>query len=119
MIRTSKSISVALATIVVAAAAGPPSGLAAEDLRSPDARDAAGTALSAPAQDLRSPDARDAAGVGSGLSPAPAAASGATDWGDVGIIGGASVALALLGTGTLVARRRHRLSPAPSRAAIS
>jgi hypothetical protein len=52
----------ALATVVLAVAPAAPAG-AIQDLRSPDARDAAGAAASPQPPDLRSPDARDAAGV--------------------------------------------------------
>jgi hypothetical protein len=45
---------------VLAVCAAPASADAYQDLRSPDARDAAG-AVTGPTQDLRSPDARDAA----------------------------------------------------------
>ena len=70
------------------------------DLRSPDARDAAGNYLDEPRStvDLRSPDARDA---GRQLDPAPvstvqvAEPSSGFDWGDAGI--GAAGMLALLG----------------------
>jgi hypothetical protein len=97
---------------------------APQDLRSPDARDAARQAAVAPpaalrAQDLRSPDTRDAAG-GAAVAPAESARVSATrsapsvsdgfEWDDAGI--GAAVMLALVsaasGTLLLVGRSRHR-----------
>lgn len=86
----------------------------AQDLRSPDARDAAETAKIEVAQDLRSPDARDA-----GLPQAPTPdtvveireiPSTGFDWGDAGI--GAAGILALLsiagGLTLMVTTRRRR-----------
>jgi hypothetical protein len=91
---------------------------APQDLRSPDARDAA-LAAEAPPQDLRSPDARDAAretepirAEGTGVSARRSAPSvpDSFEWGDAGI--GAAVLLALLslasGTALLVGRSRQR-----------
>jgi hypothetical protein len=71
-----------------------------------------------PPQDLRSPDARDAAEgrgtfnapdvvVVSKQSDAPAATNDGIDWADVGIGGGAMGAIVLIASGgVLVARRR-------------
>jgi hypothetical protein len=64
-----------------------------QDLRSPDARDAAREAVgvSSPSQDLRSPDARDAARelprvvVSPPVVEVREAPSGGFDWGDAGI----------------------------------
>jgi hypothetical protein len=98
---------------------------APQDLRSPDARDAAVAPKAVPEvavpaqQDLRSPDARDAASdaavapvESARVSPersAPSASDG-FEWGDAGI--GAAVMLALVGmaSGTLllVGRSRQR-----------
>jgi hypothetical protein len=72
--------------------AGPVSGQY-QDLRSPDARDAAREArpVTGPSQDLRSPDARDAARdlprvvVSPPLVEVREAPSGGFDWGDAGI----------------------------------
>ena len=87
-----------------------------QDLRSPDARDAA---LSAAArQDLRSPDARDAAeGRGTFSAPEvtvvkltePSPSSGGLDWGDAGIGAGALLGVILVGVGGTLAvvHRRH------------
>jgi hypothetical protein len=89
----------------------------AQDLRSPDARDAALAAAASPAQDLRSPDARDAAREATVVriesadaSPsrsAPSVSDG-FEWGDAGI--GAAVMLALVGvaSGTLLLVGRNR-----------
>src|ERR1700750_1182133 len=82
---------------------------ASQDLRSPDARDIASRfSAPSPATDLRSPDARDAA-IGRGTAGAPAvtvvrlplgvAADDGIDWTDAGI--GAGLAL-LLATGAVV-----------------
>ena len=92
---------------------------APQDLRSPDARDAALAAEVSPPQDLRSPDTRDAArgaalarAESTGVSPSRSApsVSDSFEWGDAGI--GAAVMLALLsaisGTVLLVGRSRHR-----------
>src|SRR5688500_14079493 len=93
-----------LATAATAALAFPAGAAAQQDLRSPDARDAARETLGQPAQDLRSPDARDAA---SDLAPAPVESSvtivrtqgDGFDWGDAGIGAGGILAVLLLGTG--------------------
>jgi hypothetical protein len=88
-----------------AVAAGPP-----QDLRSPDARDAAVRSVTSP-QDLRSPDARDAstrtvtpvvvrvAGTDSGLEWDSAA---------IGALAGAGLLISLAGGGVLITRRRPR-----------
>ena len=89
-------------------------GQAYQDLRSPDARDAAQAAKAEVAQDLRSPDARDA-----GLPEAPTpdtvveireVPGSGFDWGDAGI--GAAGILALLsiagGVTLMVSTRRRR-----------
>ena len=99
-----------------------------QDLRSPDARDAARTGslvatTSVAGQDLRSPDARDAA-AGRGTFSAPQVAvvklpqpmpvsSDAIDWGDVGIGAGGVLCLALLALGATLAitHRRQRARP--------
>jgi hypothetical protein len=91
----------------------------AQDLRSPDARDAGLAGNASPSQDLRSPDARDAA-RGAAVAPAESAhvatkrsapsLSDGFEWSDAAV--GAAVMLALLGVagGTLlvVSRTRHR-----------
>ena len=84
-----------------------------QDLRSPDARDAAQAAKVEVAQDLRSPDARDA-GLPEQAPPDTVVAirevpSSGFDWGDAGI--GAAGILALLsiaGGLTLMATSRRR-----------
>jgi len=108
------------------AALAAPTAAAQQDLRSPDARDAARTSslagtTSTPRQDLRPPDTRDYA-EGRGTfnapevtvvklaQPAPApAGDGGIDWGDVGIGAGGALGLALLalgGTFAVVHRRQ-------------
>jgi hypothetical protein len=92
---------------------------ASQDLRSPDARDAAVKAETSPSQDLRSPDTRDAAreraaarAERTAVSPSRTAASVSDgfEWGDAGI--GAAIMLALLslasGTVLLAGRSRRR-----------
>jgi hypothetical protein len=89
-----------------------------QDLRSPDARDAAPP--TSPDQDLRSPDARDAAPTGT-TAPVPAAtveitAAHGFAWGDALIgAGGALGLLSISLAGSLTLRRRHarRRSTAP------
>jgi hypothetical protein len=112
--RSTQAIAVGLAL----AALAPASAIADQDLRSPDARDAAVRA-SAPV-DLRSPDARDAA-QGRGAAQAPTVMFVRTpqsvppdglDWGDAGIGAGGVLALVALGSGaTVLVRRRRRVGP--------
>jgi hypothetical protein len=92
-----------------------------QDLRSPDARDAATRAEAK--QDLRSPDARDASeGRGTYTAPnvtvvkvpEPVPAAGGIDWADAGIGAGGLLALMLLGLGgslTVVHRRQAHATP--------
>jgi hypothetical protein len=122
----------ALGLAVAAIAA--PTAAAQQDLRSPDARDAALSQepragnpwqdLRSPVQDLRSADTRDhAAGRGTFNAPEVVvvkvpqpspAADGGIEWGDAGI--GAAVLFGLLALGGSAAiahrRRDHRLSHA-------
>jgi hypothetical protein len=93
-----------------------------QDLRSPDAIDAA-TTVQTP-QDLRSPDTRDAAdGRGAYNTPevvvvkAPATApAGGFDWADAGIGAGALFGLILLGLGgALLVVHRRQPPQAPGR----
>jgi hypothetical protein len=84
----------------------------ASDLRSPDARDAGGSAeqLATPASDLRSPDVRDAASrvVSSAITPvAEPSVSDGFAWGDAAIGAGAAVAALAMAGGLLVAARRR------------
>jgi hypothetical protein len=108
---------------VAAAQPSDPVTPSAQNLSSPDARDAARTAglagtTSRPRQDLRSPDARDAA-AGRGTltapevtvikvpSPAPSA-HGGVDWADAAIgAAGAAGLLAISLAGVTTLRRRH------------
>ena len=94
--------------VALAGALAAPGGAVAQDLRSPDARDAALT------QDLRSPDARDAATrapVGHEPIPAPRIVRitpDQFDWGDAGIGAGGTLGLLLVATGAGMALVRRR-----------
>jgi hypothetical protein len=104
------------------AALAAPTAAAQQDLRSPDARDAARAAELAqdqPGRDLRSPDARDAAeGRGSFNAPEvtvvkvtePSPSGGGIDWGDAGIGAGGLLGLVLLALGSTLAITRRRQS---------
>jgi len=120
--------------IPLPASSTPPAADSYQDLRSPDARDAAGTTATQVTQDLRSPDARDAgrpeptqvaqdlrspdardAGRESPPVQTPVVQirevpSGGFDWGDAGI--GAAVILALssiaAGLALMLGGRRRR-----------
>lgn len=106
MIRHRLTRSAALGLAVAALAS--PTAIAQQDLRSPDARDAARAATVQ--QDLRSPDARDAAeGRGTFNAPEvtvvkvpqtePAPSASPLDWRDVAIGAGAALGLVLLAMG--------------------
>jgi hypothetical protein len=92
-----------------------PAATAAQDLRSPDTRDAAQASTRVrPAQDLRSPDTRDVA-TGGGVTQRPIPAPrivqvtpGGFDWGDAGVGAGGTLGLVLIvtGTGATLIRRR-------------
>jgi hypothetical protein len=101
----------ALIVAIAALAAIPAVAAAQQDLRSPDARDAALT------QDLRSPDARDAAAGrlpgGSDVvvvsAPGPVATSpGGFDWRAAAIGAGVAIGLVLIGTSAVLLLRRRR-----------
>ena len=101
----------ALLAAIGALAATPGVAAAQQDLRSPDARDAALT------QDLRSPDARDAAagrlpgGSDVVVVPAPspvAAAPRGFDWRAAGVGAGIAIGLVLLATSAALLIRRRR-----------
>jgi hypothetical protein len=77
-----------------------------QDLRSPDARDAALAPQARSYQDLRSPDARDAGQRQPSPSATPPGDSTGTDWGDVGIVAGGVVMLIALGGLVFFGRRR-------------
>jgi hypothetical protein len=125
-------ITAAALTVLATVAFAAPAGAAepAQDLRSPDARDAAALAQEryyssddGPAQDLRSPDARDAELISHGLlrleptrTPAPATVatpSSGFDWVDAAIGAAAALGIALLASGAalVVRRRSHRDEP--------
>lgn len=121
MNRTRLTRSAALG-LTLAALAAPTAG-AQQDLRSPDARDAARAAELAqdqPGRDLRSPDARDAAeGRGSFNAPdvtvvkvsEPSSSGGGIDWADAGIGAGGLLGLILIALGSTLAitHRRHNV----------
>jgi len=105
--------------LAVAAVAAPVAA-AQQDLRSPDAADAAHGAALQQVQDNRSPDARDAA-EGRGTFSAPrvtvvkvteplaGSVNDGLDWGDAGIGAGAVLALVLLAVGgALMVTHRRR-----------
>jgi hypothetical protein len=106
MSRTKNRIVATLTTALVAAALAPSASVAYQDLRSPDARDAALASQARSYQDLRSPDARDAGQRQPSPSPTPTGDSTGTDWGDVGIVAGGVVMLIALGGLVLFGRRR-------------
>jgi hypothetical protein len=114
--------------LVAGAASADPS---AQDLRSPDTRDAAGRiAGDPPFQDLRSPDTREtdqeraaverykgspayqqaleAARLAALPQPAPVAVSDGVDWDDVGIGAGGVLAIVALAGTTAILRLRRR-----------
>jgi hypothetical protein len=108
---------VASALVVAAsgtALAGPATASTSDDLRSPDAVDAA-TAQTAAEQDKRSPDATDAASAtpsraGVAVTPPPRAleSSSGFDWGSAAIGAGGAIGLVAVTTGAgLTLRRRH------------
>jgi hypothetical protein len=109
---TSTGLAVAAAATLAVTPAAVASG---QDLRSPDARDAA----SGPVQDLRTPDTRDLATRGAIQQrsvPAPRVVEvspGGFDWGDAGVGAGGALGLVLIvtGTGAALVRRRaaHRV----------
>lgn len=102
------------------AALAAPTAVAQQDLRSADATDAARAAEARqdqPAQDMRPPDARDAAeGRGTFNAPEvtvikvaePASPNGGIDWGDAGIGAGGLLGLILLGLGSTLAVVYHK-----------
>jgi hypothetical protein len=114
--RFTRSAALGLALAALAA----PTAAAQQDLRSPDARDAAQAAQARQdqqAQDLRSPDARDA-GEGRGTFNAPEVtvvkvtdpvpSSGGLDWGDAGIGAAGLLGVILLGLGITLAVTHRR-----------
>ena len=87
-----------------------------QDLRSPDARDAALASQTRSYQDLRSPDARDIGRVPSAPSPTPAPTDNGTAWDEIGIVAGG--VLLLMGLGTFAVVGRRRLATRKARAAV-
>jgi hypothetical protein len=99
------TVASALLGLAIAAHSAP-----AQDLRSPDARDAAVQSQPASAADLRSPDARDAAQPGYGAPSPSDDASRDFTWVYL-TIGGLAVALLVGGTTTTRHRRRRVKHP--------
>ena len=104
-----------LATAALAAAPATASTEpATQDLRSPDARDAAAAAMAqSPSQDLRSPDARDAANpVRPVVVQIPAATppEAGFEWDSaaIGALAGAGLMISIVGGSVLITRRRPR-----------
>ena len=89
-----------------------------QDLRSPDARDAGVSAEAQTYQDLRSPDARDVGRAPSSRSSpsTPTVESSGTDWGDVAIVAGG--ALLLLGAAGIVLFSRRKATARKARTAV-
>jgi len=92
-----------------------PAGHAYQDLRSPDARDAALAAETQVAQDLRSPDARDAGRMSTPAQPQLVeireGPENGFDWGDAGIGAAGILAMVTIAAGLMLlvgARRRRR-----------
>jgi hypothetical protein len=117
----SPRITAPLATaLAIGAALAPAAAAQQQDLRSPDARDAARQA--SPVQDLRSPDTRDRA-AGRGPETAPTIQfvrvpeSSGFDWDDAVIGAGAGLGLVLIAVGgalTTARIRRRTTSPLAS-----
>jgi hypothetical protein len=111
--------------------AGTTSSAPRQDLRSPDARDAARSAYARqgqPQQDLRSPDTRDLAeGRGTLSAPEvtvvkvtePAPPGGGIDWGDASIGAGSMLGLILLALGSRLAVVHRRQSAAAGQPATT
>jgi hypothetical protein len=141
MTRTSSKITRTLTSALVAAAVlAPNAGAATQDLRSPDARDAAAASQardyqdlrSADArdaavafrgreyQDLRSPDARDATRVVSNPSlSTPGNEPSGSAWDEVGIGAAAVLGLMMIGLGGAVLIRRRRKAMRKSRVSVA
>jgi hypothetical protein len=129
--RTTRSLTVALVSVTLGIAALAPtasampqdlrdtgetsslSGVPPQDLRSPDARDAASQMSSAQPQDLRSPDTRDVAQDYAPPAPATpvAQSSDGFDWVSaaigVAVVGGLLVLIAAAVTSRRAVGRRH------------
>jgi hypothetical protein len=114
----SRRSSTAAALIALALAAAPAAFAADQDLRSPDARDAALRADPTPtAVNYQSPDARDVTRSRTIVVPVRSVmvADNGFDWGDAAIGAGAALAATLLvsgGASALGRRRTARRAPA-------
>jgi hypothetical protein len=117
---TSPHISRLAATTLAIGAVLAPAAAAQQDLRSPDARDAAERA--GHVQDLRMPDTRDFA-EGRGLDKAPVvefvevpAAADGFDWTDAALGAATAIGMMLVGAGGAMATVRIRRRPLRARA---
>jgi hypothetical protein len=116
MTTTTKRMSGLAVALAAGAALAPAAAAQHQDLRSPDARDAARP--DPPAQDMRSPDARDAA-EGRGIETAPrveivevpVAQPAGFDAGDAALGAGAGLGLALIAAGGALYTVRMRRRP--------
>jgi hypothetical protein len=104
-------------TVALAVAAATAPAASAQDLRSPDTRDAA-REVHGPVQDLRMPDRRDP-GTERAVTTVPvvkfikAPATRSFDWEDAGLGAAGAIGVVLVGIGTLtIARTRRRPTPA-------
>jgi hypothetical protein len=95
--------------VATAVATAPAAAQSHQDLRSPDARDAARQAVR-PHQDLRSPDARDAATRVTPVVVRVAGPDSGLEWDSaaIGALAGAGLLISIAGGGVLIARRRPR-----------
>jgi hypothetical protein len=115
--RTTHHITRSIAIALAVGAATAPAAAAQQDLRSPDARDAA--LRHERTQDLRSPDARDAA-AGRGIETAPIVEfvevpqPNGFDWSDAALGAAAGIGLVLVGAGGAITTVRMRRRPVGS-----
>jgi hypothetical protein len=123
MSRTTNRITGMLAASLLAAALVPATSGASQDQRSADAVDA-GVVHNGRSyyQDERSADAVDTSAVGSSLTPASTTQSGGSsdgvDWGDVALIGGGVLSLALIAFGGRALFVRHARAVEKSRTPV-
>jgi hypothetical protein len=115
---TSHHVSRAVATALAVSAVLAPAAMAQQDLRSPDARDAAERAEHG--QDLRMPDTRDFA-EGRGLDHAPVVEfvdvphADGFDWTDAALGAAGAIGIMLVGAGGAMTTARVRRRPLAAR----
>ncbi len=124
MSRTTNRIIGTLAAALAVVALSPSASMANQDLRSPDARDAASSGTMR-GHDLRSPDARDAASSGTMRGqdlrspdaidaaqqppvPSPSADPSGTQWPDAALVAGGAAGLVAIGLAGLAVLRQRR-----------